>query len=479
MVAGSNGYASLPAVLQKHHQDHLLRGWSDLAPEQQSEFGRQLAGVHFDLIQELYQASQQPPSRPNLGAIRQAPVLELPQAFEEWELRERAATRGEAALSAGQVAVVLVAGGQGTRLGFDGPKGTYSIGPVSGKSLFQIHVEKVLALNRRYETSVPLYIMTSPENDDATRAFFEERRFFGLEPAQVRFFPQGTMPAVEKDTGRLLLTAPGQLALSPNGHGGTLQALADQGHLTDLERRGIKYLFYFQVDNPLVKVADPAYLGEHIDAGAEMSLKVVRKAGPEEKVGVFVEVDGKPQVLEYTELPKELAERRGADGRLEIWAGSIAIHLFNVDFLARLASTGRMLPYHRAIKKVPYMGDHGEVVKPEAANAIKFEMFIFDAIPLARGVLAVETDRREEFEPLKNAEGDNSPATVKQAMSDLYGGWLMQAGVEVPRRADGSVAVPIEISPLFALDPEELRGNLKNTEPITGPLLLEGAVGKD
>ena len=394
MVAGSRTNASLPATLQEYQQDHLLRWWPLLAPAQQSALGRQLAAVNFNLIQELFQTSQQPPIRPNLGAIRQAPVLELPQAFEEWELRERAATRGEAALRAGQVAVVLVAGGQGTRLGFDGPKGTYSIGPVSGKSLFQIHAEKVLALDRRYETSIPLYIMTSPENDAATRAFFDEHRFFGLQPAQVRFFPQGMMPAVDKNTGRLLLAAPDQLALSPNGHGGTLQALADQGHLTDMVRCGIKFLCYFQVDNPLVKVADPAYLGQHMDASAEMSLKVVRKAGPDEKVGVFVEVEGKPQVLEYTELPKELAERRTADGRLEIWAGSIAIHLFDVEFLARLASTGRMLPYHRAIKKVPCIDDHGEVVKPEAPNAIKFEMFIFDAIPLARRVWAVETDRR-------------------------------------------------------------------------------------
>lgn len=479
MAAGTSDREPLHAALRKFHQEHVLHWWPELAPERRTAFSRQIAGINLDLVQELHEAAQKPPAAPSAGTIRQAPVLQLPEAFEDWELREKAATCGETALRAGQVAVVLVAGGQGTRLGFDGPKGTYSIGPISGKTLFQIHAEKVLALNRRYKTSVPLYIMTSPDNDEATRTFFAEHGHFGLDSDRVSFFQQGTMPAVDKNSGRLLMAAPDQLALSPNGHGGTLQALADHGHLAEMQRRDIKYLFYFQVDNPLVKVADPTYLGQHIGAGAEMSLKVVRKTEPSEKVGVFVEVDGKPQVLEYTELPRELAEWRTADGQLAIWAGSIAIHIFNVEFLARLASTGRMLPYHCAHKKVPCLDDRGELLKPDAPNAIKFELFIFDAVPLARKVLAVETDRREEFEPLKNAEGENSPASVQRAMTDLFGSWLRQAGVEVPRRPDGSVAVPIEISPLFALDAEELRANLRNTEPVTKSLLLEAVSRKD
>lgn len=469
--------ASLRELLQKNNQEHLLKSWDALPPERRSAFSEQLAGLKLEFIRELHENARLPPALPPPSAIKPAPVLELPEAFEDWERRERAATLGEAALKNGQVAVLLVAGGQGTRLGFDGPKGTFSIGPISGKSLFQIHAEKVLALKRRYEATVPLYIMTSPENDNATRAFFADHACFGLESGQVHFFQQGTVPAVDKDSGRLLLTAPDQLALSPNGHGGALQALADHGHVTEAQRRGVKYVFYFQVDNPLVKVADPTYLGQHIAAGAEMSLKVVRKTDPGERVGVFVEVNGKPQVLEYTELPEELAARRGADGRLEIWAGSIAIHIFNVEFLRRLASACSLLPFHRAIKKVPYLDDSGELVRPDMPNAMKFEMFVFDAIPLANKVLAVETDRREEFEPLKNAEGENSPESVRQAMSNLFGSWLLQAGVEAPRRADGAVAVPIEISPLFALDAEELRANLKTTDPVTEPLLLEAVPG--
>jgi UDP-N-acetylglucosamine/UDP-N-acetylgalactosamine diphosphorylase len=464
---------ALRASLRRANQEHLLRWWPELPARQAAALHAQLTGLKLELLQQLCGSAQQPAASPAAGAIRQAPVLRLPEKFEDWERWQQATERGEEALAAGQIAVVLVAGGQGTRLGFDGPKGTYRIGPISGKTLFDIHGEKVLALSRRYKTAIPLYIMTSPENDEATREFVKQHGSLGLDSGQVAFFQQGTMPAIDKMTGKLLLADKHELALSPNGHGGTLQALADNGHLAEMQRRGIQFIFYYQVDNPLVKVADPAFIGHHIAAGAEMSLKVVEKTDPKEKVGVFVEVDGKVQVLEYTELPKELAERRSSEGRLEIWAGSIAIHIFNVAFLQRLAAGASMLPFHRALKKVPLLDERGNLVKPDAPNAIKFEMFIFDAIPLANKVLAVECARREEFEPLKNAEGENSPASVRQAMADLFGSWLQQAGVEVPRRPDGAVAVPIEIGPLFALDAEELRASLKKIDDVTGPLLLD------
>jgi UDP-N-acetylglucosamine/UDP-N-acetylgalactosamine diphosphorylase len=402
-------------------------------------------------------------------------VIRLPKTDGERIAQRHVAELGAQALSAGEVAVVLVAGGSGTRLGFEGPKGTYPIGPVSAASLFQIHAEKVIATGRRYGKTLPFYIMTSPENHDATVSFFEEHDRFGLE--HLRFFVQGQMPAVDRESGKVLLAEKGHVALSPDGHGGTLTALAAPGPdggpscIDEMRSRGVRTLFYFQVDNPLVEIAAPAFLGYHRQAEADMSFKVIEKLAPDEKLGVVVSVDGRPQVIEYSDLPADLAERREPDGSLELWAGSIAIHLLDLDFVSRLATTHK-LPFHRAIKKVPYVGDSGTVNSPAAPNAVKFEQFIFDALPLARRWALVETSRSKEFEPLKNATGPDSPATVRQRMSDLFGDWLERAGAIVPRRADGSVPFGLEISPLFALDAAELKTKIEPGLVVEGPLYL-------
>jgi UDP-N-acetylglucosamine/UDP-N-acetylgalactosamine diphosphorylase len=462
-------------LLAPYGQEHVLRWWDELSAPEREHLAEQIRRLDLIRLQMLYrealtdapQAAAFDPRR-----VHCAPVLRLPQSFEDWLALEEAAQLGEEALKAGQVAIVIVAGGQGTRLGFNGPKGAFPIGPVSNASLFQILSEKVLALSRRCEARPPLFLMTSPDNDAETRAYFAEHRHFGLPSEDVVFFAQGLMPAVDRCTGKLLMTSKSELALSPNGHGGVLPALADGGHLDALERRDVRYLFYCQVDNPLVKMADPAYLGQHIQAGAEMSVKVVEKTGPAEPVGSVVEIDGRVRMIEYSELGPELAQRRSAAGQLDIWAGSIAIHCFSLSFLRRLARNASMLPYHRAMKKVSFLDERGELVKPAEPNAIKFEMFIFDALPLAEKILVVETDRREEFEPLKNADGPYSPTSVRQAMSNLFAEWLNHAGVEVARQPDGSAAVAIEISPLFAADAEELRARLQRTEAVSGPLYL-------
>ena len=240
-----------------------------------------------------------------------------------------------------------------------------------------------------------------------------------------------------------------------------------------MRERGIRTLFYFQVDNPMVQVADPAFLGLHRRAEAEVSLKVVEKVAPDERVGVVVQVGGRPAVIEYSDLPAELAERRESDGGLELWAGSIAIHVFERGFIERIATGDAHLPYHRALKKVKFVGDDGTLVEPDAPNAVKFETFIFDALPMADRFAVVETDRAVEFEPLKNATGPDSPATVRQRMSDLFAGWLEGAGAIVPRRGDGTVPFGLEISPLFALDPAELKAKVTPGLEVEGPLYLK------
>ena len=452
-----------PALLHRlayHRQEHLIHGWDGLTVAQRTELVEQLAGIDFAELEALYRRRDEPhtvlPPRDRIAPLPVAPALASPL--------ERAL--GEEAIRKGEVAALLVAGGQGSRLGFDKPKGMFPIGPVSNASLFQIHAEKVLALSRRYGTAIPLLVMTSPATHADTEAFFREQWFFGLAEADVFFFQQGTMPALELATGKLLLEAPGKLFLSPNGHGGTLTALAETGLLAEIAARGIRHVFYFQVDNPLVKVCDPAFVGQHIAADAEASSKVVFKEKPEEKVGVLAVIDGMCGIIEYSDMPPALSAERAPAGTLLFRAGSPAIHIFSLPLLERATSRDSGLSFHLARKKVEHFDPAvGQVIKPTTENALKFEKFVFDALPMAERWLAVETPRGEEFAPLKNASGADSAEDVKRAMVALHARWLHSAGAATPGHA-------VEVSPLFALDAEELAAKLPRGFTVDGPLLL-------
>ena len=231
-------------------------------------------------------------------------------------------------------------------------------------------------------------------------------------------------------------------------------------------------MFYFQVDNPLVKVADPVFLGQHLAADAEVSSKVIPKDGAEDKLGNFVLVDGRCTIIEYSDLPKQMARETDEQGRLRFWAGSPAIHIFAVEFLRRVTRDGTAMPFHVAHKKVPYLDETGRLVEPAESNALKFELFIFDALPLAERWTVVQTSRREEFAPLKNKDGADSPEAVRRAISDLAADWLERAGVRVPRGGDGLPAVPLEVSPLYALDADELAAKVDRGAQVSGPTLF-------
>jgi UDP-N-acetylglucosamine/UDP-N-acetylgalactosamine diphosphorylase len=453
--------------LRQSDQEHVLRWWDRLNDRERQELLDQLRAIDLEQLQQLYARRNAPYSAPAAERIEPVPVARLDAS--DATTRQR----GEEVLQRGQVAALVVAGGQGTRLGFDHPKGMFAIGPISGKSLFQLLAEKVLALSRRYGKALPLLVMTSPATDNETRTFFEQHHYFGLPADAVFFFCQGTMPALDEATGKLLLEEPGRLFTGPNGHGGTLLALAESGLLERLRQRGIRQIFYFQVDNPLVKVADPLFLGHHVAADAEVSSKIVPKEGPTDKVGNLVLVDGRCTIIEYSDLPDALARQMDEQGRLRIWAGSPAIHIFSVDFLSRVTQGRLRIPYHVAHKKVPYLDDQGNLVQPAKENALKFEMFIFDVLPLAERWTVVETSRSEEFVPLKNATGPDSPATVRQALSNLAGLWLEKAAIAVPRQPNRDTAVPLEISPLYALDAEELAAKVPPGLRVEGPLLLD------
>lgn len=436
--------------LQQSGQGHIVRRIAGLPAERQQKLIQQLQQLDLANIGELFQLSKRQSDHQDFHRCTVPDIVRMPTTDADVHAWSKAGEVGAQAIRQGKLAVIMVAGGQGTRLGHDGPKGTYPIGPVTQRSLFQIHAEKVLALGRRHQVDIPFLIMTSEENDQTTREFFAQHHYFGLKPEQVIFFVQGMLPALDASTGEMLLSAEDELALSPNGHGGVIEALDAAGLLNQLQSQGIRHCYYFQVDNPLVQIGEELFLGMHLNAQADMSLKVVAKLNAQERMGNLVELDGKYRIVEYTELPTELAEQKDETGQLRFWAGSPAIHLFDLAFLQRLAHGDITLPYHLARKSVPYVNEQGTLHKPASPNAVKYERFIFDALPLAERVLAVETTRAFEFEPLKNAEGDNSPFTVKQALSDRYQSWLCACGIEL------QIEQWYELSPLVILDMNDL-----------------------
>ncbi len=404
-------------------------------------------------------------------------VIALPRDEADRDREHAAREAGEDLLKADRVAAVLVAGGQGTRLGFDGPKGAFPFAPITGRILFAHHAAKVAACRRRYGCALPWYVLTSPQNDAETRAIFAAQGHFGLAADSIRIFVQGTLPAVDRESGRILLEAPDRVAPSPDGHGGLFPALARNGLLAEMRDRGITTFFTFQVDNPLTRVARPEFLGAHRLADAEMSNVVVRKRSPEERMGVVATRSGRTTLVEYSDLPDALAHARDAGGELVFWAGSIAVHAIEVDLAERITAGGVGLPFHAAIKPVPHLDASRTLVTPDAPNAVKFESFIFDALPLADRVCSLEAAREDEFSPIKNADGADSPATARRDLNRVYARWLDAAGVSVPRDSRGEPAVDIEIDPRYATSARELIERIPPGFRVTGPTVLEAPAG--
>jgi len=438
-------------------QQQVLRFWSELDKSGRRKLAGQLRSLDLKLIAELAEEY-----------VRHKPALKIPQDIEPVEayprcadekrrgLYKRAEKRGKQLLREGKVAAFLVAGGQGTRLGYEGPKGEFPVTPIRSKPLFQVFAEQILARSREFGRAIPWYIMMSDVNHARTRKFFARHRHFGLDKANVVFFQQGMMPAFGLD-GRMLLASKDSLALSPDGHGGSLRALARSGALADMKSRGIEHLSYFQVDNPLVQCIDPLFIGLHDLTDSEMSSKTIPKAGAKEKVGNFVTADRVLQVIEYSDLPESLAKQTNGGGSLRFNAGSIAIHALRVSFIERLNAGGHLdLRWHRAKKKVAHMDETGKLVTPHKPNAVKLEQFIFDAIPLAKHPLVYTTDRGEEFSPVKKAKGADSPARCRRDQIRRAAKWLREAGVEIPMKYGKPEAV-LEISPLYATSARQLR----------------------
>ncbi len=449
--------------LNEFNQSHVLQFWNELSRNQKDELINQLESFDFQLIESLtHLASAQSPWEKIAQAAEVPPAITLIQQSPDQPLYHLARTAGEEALAAGKVGMILVAGGQGTRLGFDHPKGMFPIGPVSERTLYQMHFEQVLGRSRQFGVRIPLYVMTSPPTHDETTQFLTEHQFFGMDPADVKIFCQGVMPAVDQE-GKLLLKTKSSVFVSPDGHGGTLEALARSGCLQDAKTRGIEHLFYGQVDNPLIQTCDPALIGYHLNSGSEMTSQVVRKTDWSQKVGNVVSIDGKVQIIEYSDLPEKYAKQTNPDGTLKLWAGSIAVHLFKLEFLERSLTQADSLPFHLANKKVPFLDTSGKQVDPSKPNAIKFERFIFDLLPLAENAIVCEVKPEDGFCAVKNAAPANSetPQHVRNAISDLHSRWLLAVGAKL------APGINVEINPIFAADVESLKAKIQVGTNIT------------
>lgn len=431
-------------------QEAAWRRLRALDGQRRERLGAQLEALDLELLVTLRGLLDQPTESTGAHSFTPPDLFPLDPRGAQAERARSARRTGEALLTAGKVAYVLVAGGQASRLGFDAPKGAFPIGPVTERPLFAFHARRLRAAAQRHGAPVPWYVMTSPANDAATRAFFAQHDFFGLPPGDVFFFSQDMLPALSAD-GELLFSAEDSLFLAPNGHGGCLLGLARSGALADMRRRGIEEISYFQVDNPLVRPADPLFLGLHRAAGAGMSSKVVRKRDAGEKVGVLGHVDGALSCIEYSDLPAELREARDASGELAFRAGNIAVHVLGVGFVESLTAAGLELPWHLARKKMKVVDAEGRTVE---RAGVKFESFVFDALSRSPASVVLEVDRRHEFSPVKNASGEDSPESCRRDLCTLFTGWVRAAGLELPA-ADGHGIHPVEVDPVFAESQDE------------------------
>ncbi len=453
--------SELHELLASYGQEHLIKYWDELDTAAQLSLRNQIEEIDFEQLVDLAGKADGDDHWAELaGRAEPPPAIRLDQ--QEPISRDQAVEIGEEFISSGKVAAILVAGGQGTRLGFDAPKGMFPIGPLSGRTLFQIHFEKILALEKYYGAQIPLLVMTSPATHDATVRYLEEHQNFGISPDNFQVFCQGTMPAVSMESGKVLLESKDRIFTAPNGHGGTLQALHQNGCLDTLAQRGIEKLFYWQVDNPMVQVCDPLTLGYHLHTDTEFSLHACAKRDALHKVGNIVAIDGKTQIIEYSDLPETVAQQTNSDGTLKLWAGSIAVHVFNLDFLKRMTDHAEALPFHVARKKVPFVDESGNQVNPQEPNAFKFERFIFDLLPMAERALVVEVDPNDAFAPLKNASGapSDTPETVQAAMMDQARRWLHSAEVKVDDQTK------VEVSPLYALNASELKDKVADLSEV-------------
>ncbi|MDR1458206.1 MAG: UTP--glucose-1-phosphate uridylyltransferase [Puniceicoccales bacterium] len=455
----------------KHYrQAHVFRFISELDELAKTEFLRQADAINLQKLSDKIRALV-PVNKKYIGLklediSSQVNFIGLPNNESDERRWEEAYRIGEDALRDGRVAILTAAGGQGTRLGYKESKGILAVTPVKKKTLFQVLAEKIRFAEIKYGQKFHWFLMTSARNHEEIVEFFDQNELFGLE--HVHFFSQGILPAIDF-SGKIMLENKHKIAMYPDGHGGIFNAFVSSGLFEILERSNIDIISYFQVDNPLVRCLDPHFIGFHIKQRSEMSCRMVIKAYPEEKVGIFCTMYGKTAVVEYSDLIADFIYEKDTGGHLKFRVGNAAIHLLARDFIKSIGDDNaiRELPVHAARKRIPTIDAHGNPIEPESANGVKFETFVFDALQFAENSLVLEVDRRENFSPIKNLQGIDSPFTCRQDQLRLFTRWLLSAGAEIPVDASGLPPFDIEISPLFAENKRDflLKWNALKSKP--------------
>jgi len=401
-------------TLKKYSQEHLLNGYERLDGIKQKQLLEQIESTDFELINSLYHNTKKElePHNDTIAPIEFLDKEKLNGYYKSFQ------ETGEKAIREGKLAAVTMAGGQGTRLGHNGPKGTYDIGLESHKSLFELLSDSLREQGRRYDVIIPWFIMTSEENNKDTVEFFAKHRNFGYEKDKnLFFFKQGELPMVDTE-GKILIGEDGLIKSAADGHGGIYESLVKNGMTKKMRELGVEWLFIGGVDNCLVKMVDPILMGIAIQKQVTAAGKSVVKANPQEKVGVFCKKNGKPSVVEYTEIPEEMAQATDERGELIYGESHILCNLFNINAVERMGS--KPLPYHSAFKKATYIDKDGNKVVPDGPNAYKFEAFLFDAFGELDDMAILRVKREEEFAPVKNAAGVDSPETARELYRKFY-----------------------------------------------------------
>ena len=401
-------------VLKKYAQEQVLDFYDTLSKEKQNQLLDEVLTLNFEQLKRLYESTKTKPSYVD-SKIEPIPYITKDQLTNK-ELEEYQKL-GEEAIKQGKVAVVTMAGGQGTRLGHSGPKGTYDIGLASHQSIFELLCDRLKEAKEKYNVAIPWYLMTSDENNQDTIAFFEKNEYFHYPKESVHFFIQGKMPMIDMQ-GKILLDEEGMIKLAPDGHGGVFESMVNNGVIYQMKQQGIERVLITGVDNVLAKLVDPIFLGLQIKQNVIAASKSVVKAYADEKVGVFCKKDGKPNVIEYTEVPKELAEAKDETGGFLLGDSNIINHQFHIDLLEKIST--QKLPYHIAFKKAKYKNKEGKIIEPKEPNAYKFETFLFDIFSFVPEMLVFRVKREEEFAPVKNATGKDSPETARELYKAYY-----------------------------------------------------------